>query len=107
VRPSPSSTPNQAFALYYGASRRPLAWVAPDPTYPGVFRVRLPDGRLSGMLNLARAKDAAAAIAGRGPPTRDPRLLHWDHSDAPSAGRGCAQRPVTAVNRHAHALVQQ
>ena len=30
----------------------------PDPSYPGMYRFRLPDGRLSGMTNLARAKEA-------------------------------------------------
>jgi len=30
-----------------------------DPTYPGMFRVRLPDG-LSDMVNLSRAQDAIA-----------------------------------------------
>jgi hypothetical protein len=81
-------TPDQA--LYRGASRKPLAWVTSDPTHPGMFRVRLPDGRRSGMLNLTRAKDAAAAIAERGPPRRDPRGLHWeqDHHESTSAARG-------------------
>jgi hypothetical protein len=35
--------------------------VIPDPTYPGMFRVRWPDG-LSDMTNLSRAKDAVAAF---------------------------------------------
>jgi hypothetical protein len=30
--------------------------------YPGMYRLRLPDGRLSDMVNLTRAKDALAAI---------------------------------------------
>jgi hypothetical protein len=34
----------------------------PDETYPGMWRV-LSGGRLSDMLNLSRAKDAAVAIA--------------------------------------------
>jgi hypothetical protein len=34
--------------------------VVPDERYPGMYRVRLPDGSLSDMVNLARAKDAAA-----------------------------------------------
>jgi hypothetical protein len=34
----------------------------PDPAYPGMWRVQWPDGRLSEMTNLARAKDAAAGF---------------------------------------------
>jgi len=33
--------------------------IAPDRTYTGMWRVVLPDGRLSDMANRARAKDAA------------------------------------------------
>jgi hypothetical protein len=34
----------------------------PDAIYPGMWRVRWPDGRLSDMVNLSRAKDAIAAF---------------------------------------------
>lgn len=34
--------------------------VAPDAAHPGMWRVRWPDGRLSDMTNLTRAKDAVA-----------------------------------------------
>ena len=46
-------------ALYLG--RKVLAGIEPDQKYPQMWRVRLPDGRLSGMLmlNRTRAKDAA------------------------------------------------
>jgi hypothetical protein len=37
--------------------------IAPDRTYTGMWRVVLPDGRLSDMANRARAKDAAMTIA--------------------------------------------
>jgi hypothetical protein len=36
--------------------------VLPDATHPGMWRVLWPDGRLSDMTNLSRAKDAAAAF---------------------------------------------
>jgi hypothetical protein len=39
-----------------------LARVVPDEKYPGMWRVRS-DGRLSDMVNLTRAKDAAATMA--------------------------------------------
>jgi hypothetical protein len=37
------------------------AW--PDATYPGMWLIRHPDGRLSEMVNLSRAKDAATSLA--------------------------------------------
>ena len=50
--------------LYRQGSRQPLLGVVPDQAYPGImWRVELPDGRLSGMLNKARAKDAGIGIA--------------------------------------------
>ena len=64
-------------ALYYGTSRAPLARVVPAAGYPGMWRIACADGSLSGMVNLDRAKDAAAAIAERGPPARNRRRLHW------------------------------
>jgi hypothetical protein len=36
--------------------------IVPDATYPGMYRLRLPAGRLSDMLNLTRARDALWAI---------------------------------------------
>jgi hypothetical protein len=36
--------------------------VVPDATHPGMWRVRWPDGRLSDMTNLTRAKDAVACF---------------------------------------------
>lgn len=65
-----------------------LVRVLPDGAQPGVWRVVWPDGRTSDLVNLARAKDAAAALAERGPPVRDHRLLHWrlDHSERHSGG---------------------
>jgi hypothetical protein len=42
---------------------RLLAIVEPDSRYAGMFRVRLPDGRQTDIVNLSRAKDAAVALA--------------------------------------------
>ena len=43
--------------------RAPLAQIELDETYPGMWRFRLlPDGGLSDMVNLSRAKDAAATL---------------------------------------------
>jgi hypothetical protein len=42
---------------------RLLAMVEPDPEWPLLYRVRLPGGHLTDMLNLTRAKDAARCLA--------------------------------------------
>jgi hypothetical protein len=56
---------------------RVIAMVVPDEHYPQMYRVRLPDGWLSDMTNLSRAKDAALSVgrkasqtAGEAPPIR-------------------------------------
>ena len=36
--------------------------IVPDPKWPTMFRLRLPDGSLSDMMNLTRAKDALAVL---------------------------------------------
>lgn len=50
-------------SLYHGSNCRPLVGIEPDSKYPGMFRVRYPNGNLSGIVNLTRAKDAAAVFA--------------------------------------------
>jgi hypothetical protein len=67
-------------ALFYGTARAPLARIVSDDTYPTMFRIHWPDGRVSDMANRTRCKDAATAICERGPPARNRRLLHWDTS---------------------------
>jgi hypothetical protein len=42
--------------------------LVPDERHPGMYRLRLPDGRLSDMVNLTRARDALAAIRDDGAP---------------------------------------
>ena len=61
--------------LYSGTVRRPLIELVPDDVHPGMWRMQSPDGGLSDMVNLARAKDAADAE--RGPPVRNRADLHW------------------------------
>jgi hypothetical protein len=36
--------------------------VVPDEVYRGMFRIRLPGGGLSGMVNLTRARDALRTL---------------------------------------------
>jgi hypothetical protein len=50
-----------AWVVRHGGTE--LARVVPDERHPGMWRVRSPDGRLSDMVNLTRAKDAAATMA--------------------------------------------
>jgi hypothetical protein len=42
---------------------RVVAVVVPDAHFPSMFRIRLPDGSMSDMVNLTRAKDAALSLA--------------------------------------------
>jgi hypothetical protein len=43
--------------------RRKMAGIEQDARYPKMWRVKYPDGRLSGMVNLTRARDAATVLA--------------------------------------------
>jgi hypothetical protein len=36
--------------------------IIPDPKWPGMYRLRLPDGSLGAIVNLTRAKDALAVV---------------------------------------------
>jgi hypothetical protein len=44
-------------------SGRLLATVKPDPEWPNLWRVHMPDGHVTDMVNLSRAKDAASTLA--------------------------------------------
>ena len=56
-------TIENGFALHRWQTKTPLLHVVPDTVYPGMWRIRSPDGRLTDMANLTRAKDAAVSIA--------------------------------------------
>jgi hypothetical protein len=49
--------------LFHGNNRNLLLTVEPDSKYAGMYRIRFPDGGLSDMANLTRAKDAAVTLA--------------------------------------------
>jgi hypothetical protein len=51
-------------------TRRIVGRVAPDATWPGMWRVALPGG-MSDLVNLTRAKDAARVFAARRSPRPD------------------------------------
>jgi len=40
-----------------------MATIVPDNTWPGMWRVRIPDGHLTDIVNLTRAKDVAQSLA--------------------------------------------
>jgi hypothetical protein len=58
--------------------------VVPDPARPGMWRVRWPDGRLSDMTNLTRAKDAITCFI-----ETEERRQRGRHS--PLGGRLCVK----------------
>jgi hypothetical protein len=49
-------------AVCIGRSKA-IVWVIADDKHPSMYRMRLPDGRVSDMANLARIKDAALSHA--------------------------------------------
>jgi hypothetical protein len=49
-------------ALKAGGRAGPAVEIVPDSTYPGMWRIKTPDGSLSDMLNRTRARDAARSI---------------------------------------------
>jgi hypothetical protein len=52
----------ERLVLRAGGRAGPAVEVVPDDTYPGMWRIRTPDGSLSDMLNRTRARDAARSI---------------------------------------------
>lgn len=49
--------------LHRGNGATVLAALEPDAVYPGMWRISFPDGSLSDLTNLTRAKDAAENLA--------------------------------------------
>ena len=49
--------------LHRGGLKTPAISVVPDKIYPTMWRIKHRDGRLSDMVNLSRARDAAVALA--------------------------------------------
>jgi hypothetical protein len=87
----------------YG-SHRALIQIERDSKYPDMWRVVRPDGSLTDMVNLTRAKDAAMSLALRAlnapvvanmvvPQTRIPSWYEFDHKPQPPRQRAaCVQR---------------
>ena len=60
--------------------------VEPDPTWTAMWRVRQADGRLSGMLNLTRARECAFACA-RPKGLGGREVAHWQYREIASEAR--------------------
>jgi hypothetical protein len=79
------------FVCHLGG-RGPLLRLMPDQTYPDMWRIVFPDGRVSDMTNLTRAKDAglshAIAYVRKGaaaPPVRPADVPATSHQNARAA----------------------
>jgi hypothetical protein len=73
-------------------SGRIVAIVFPDLGLPSMFRIKLPDGSISDMVNLARAKDAALSLAdgaldGRIRRSQSPRIALSTEAAGVGSGR--------------------
>jgi hypothetical protein len=80
------------YSLRYGS--HPIAEVIPDKTWPGMWRVRTPEGHLSDMANLTRAKDAAFVMTQRGPPERNGQHLRWKKAPVGDAQKRLVVSPT-------------
>jgi hypothetical protein len=65
------------WSLHAIGHRSAVVHVVPDGVWPGMWRVRHPDGQLSDMANLSWAKDGAIAVAMR---LLDPRKRGEQHA---------------------------
>jgi len=65
-----------SYALHYGNRTTPVAWVRPDATWPGMYRIHWPEGEISDMANLSRACDAARSGV-RGLPSHNFLMFAW------------------------------
>jgi hypothetical protein len=76
--------------LFHGSDQNPLAIVEPDAKYPFLYRIRYPDGHLSDMVNLTRAKDAACWFA--------LRSLNSSPQETPSEGSQARKKAEAVGN---------
>jgi hypothetical protein len=52
-------------AVVHRGRKTPVLRIVPDAKYPNMWRIEYPNGRLTDMVNRARAKDAALVLAAR------------------------------------------
>jgi hypothetical protein len=82
-------------------NKRRVLQIERDAKYPQMWRVRLPDGSLSDMVNQARAKDAALDIAqgieARKTPHKSPLksfgIFSWSRPPVAANSSGAIQHP--------------
>jgi hypothetical protein len=67
--------------------------IIPVPEYPGMYRVRWPDGRLSPMGNITRAKEAAIMYAHAAGLANSRSNGKWMHMGARRHGRDGRSQP--------------
>jgi hypothetical protein len=85
------------WALHAIGHRSAIVHVVSDRGWPGMWRIRHPDGRLSDMANLSWAKDGAIAVAMR---WLDPRKVSRRKTAGLSPRRKAEQwRPVASPMR--------
>lgn len=58
-----SPHPDDSLSLQVSGVYEAILHVVPDAVYPDMYRIKHPDGRLSDLVNLTRAKDAACSMA--------------------------------------------
>jgi hypothetical protein len=94
------------------ADRRRVLRIVRDKTYPTMWRVELPDGTLTDMCNLARAKDAALDIAegieARKTPHKSPlqSLRNFSWSRPPAARSKNLDLPPVATTKTERAAAE-
>jgi hypothetical protein len=84
-------------------SGRVVAMVVPDQCFPSMFRIEFPDGFISDMLNLTRAKDAALSLAdatldGRIHSLQAPGIARSEEATRLDPDRPNALRPRAGAN---------
>lgn len=72
------------WALHATGHQNAIVHIVPDATYPGMWRIRHPDGQLFDMANLTRARDGALAAAMR---LLDPRKREAEQRACRTASR--------------------
>jgi hypothetical protein len=84
-----------ALRLYVGKRLTGIA-VIPDERWPGMWRAWTPDGRVSDIINMARAKDAGMAALARanGRGLRPGEVARW------RTGRGRSAAPYSGLNEN-------
>jgi hypothetical protein len=86
--------------------KRELLQIERDAEYPQMWRVRLPDGSLTGLVNLTRAKEAALDIAegieDRKNPHKSPlkslKIFSWSSPPVARNGRRATEHPTPPQN---------